>query len=363
MGERQELFVRHKTVSVRCGSVAIGGGAPVSIQTMAKTDTRDVEATVTQVREAVNAGADIVRLAVPDAEAAEAFREIRKRVRCPLVADIHFDYSLAISCLESGADKVRVNPGTIGGLERLLRVAEKAMERGAAIRIGVNSGSVEEDILEKHGGPTPLAMVESARRSLDVLQAQGISGIVVSLKSSSVRDTIRSYALMARESTWPLHVGVTEAGPGLSGVVKSAAGISTLLAMGIGDTIRVSLTGSPVEEVSAGREILQAMEVRRFGPEIISCPTCGRTEVDLVSIAREVARRLEEYDVPIKVAVMGCPVNGPGEAREADVGVACGRDGGILFARGQVLGSVPQDQIVDALLRLVAAEAEKRRRE
>jgi (E)-4-hydroxy-3-methylbut-2-enyl-diphosphate synthase len=330
---------------------------------MTKTDTRDIEATVAQVDEAVDAGADIVRLAVPDVEAAEAFARIRKRSRCPLVADVHFDYSLAIACLESGADKVRVNPGNIGGLDRLLEVARKATERGAAIRVGVNRGSVEKDILAKHDGPTPQAMVESAKRSLDWLEGHGIGGIVVSLKSSSARDTVRSYVLMSRETAWPLHVGVTEAGLGLSGVVKSTAGISTLLAMGIGDTVRVSLTGSPVDEVRTGQEILQATGVRSFGPEIISCPTCGRTQVDLAAIAREVADRLKQYDLPIKVAVMGCAVNGPGEAREADVGVACGRDGGVLFSHGQALGRVPQDQIVDALLRLVAAERQRFRRE
>ena len=361
MDYARELFSRRRTNAVRCGSVMIGGSSPVSVQTMTKTDTRDVDSTVSEIRKVLEAGADIVRVAIPDAPAAEAFGKIRKRVRCPLVADIHFDYRLAIECLRKGADKVRVNPGNIGGLERLLLVAEEARRHGAAIRIVVNSGSLEKDILEKHGGPTPEALVESAQRSLAALEDRGFESIVVSLKSSSVKDTVLSYVLMSSRTAWPMHIGVTEAGPGLSGVVKSTAGISVLLALGIGDTIRVSLTGSPVEEVEAGRQILQAVGAATYGPDLISCPTCGRTQVDLLPIAKEVARRLREFDAPIKVAVMGCPVNGPGEAKEADVGVACGRDGGVLFVHGQVIGRVPQAQLVDALLGLVAAEARTRR--
>jgi len=355
------MFSRRRTNAVRCGSAVIGGGSPISVQTMTKTDTRDVDATVSEIRRAVEAGADIVRVAVPDAQAAEAFGEIRKRVRCPLVADIHFDYRLAIECLRKGADKVRVNPGNIGGMDKLLLVADEARRQGAAIRVGVNSGSLEKEILEKHGGPTPQAIVESACRSLAALEDRGFGNIVISLKSSSVKDTVSSYALMASRTAWPMHVGVTEAGPGLAGVVKSTAGISVLLAMGIGDTIRVSLTGSPVEEVEVGRQILQAVGAAAYGPDLISCPTCGRTQVDLVPVAQEVARRLKEFDAPMKVAVMGCPVNGPGEAREADVGVACGREGGIIFAHGQVVGRVPKERLVDALIDLVAAEARARR--
>lgn len=357
-----ELFRRRETIPVRCGSITIGGGAPVSIQTMTKTDTRDSAATVAQINQAVDAGADIVRVAIPDFQAAEALRAIKRGARCPIVADIHFDHALAIACIENGADKVRVNPGNLGGLDKLLLVADAAKARGASVRIGVNSGSVEADILAKHGGPTPEALVESACRSLCFLAEHDARDLVVSLKSSSVKDTIRSYALMSRETRWPFHIGVTEAGPGLSGVVKSAAGISSLLTIGIGDTIRVSLTGTPVEEVEAAREILQAMEARRFGPDLISCPTCGRTQVDLISIARQVAERLKQFDAPLKVAVMGCPVNGPGEAKEADAGVACGRDGGILFSHGKALGRVPQEEIVDALMRLVAEEAGRLRR-
>ncbi len=355
-------FLRRETYAVRCGSVVIGGGAPVSIQTMTKTDTRDVAATVGQIREAVEAGAEIVRLAIPDQEAALALGRVRMAVNCPIVADIHFDYRLAIACIEAGADKVRINPGNLGGADKLLLVARAAAGRGAAMRVGVNSGSVEKDLLATHSGPTPEALVESALRSLRILEDGGFGGIVVSLKSSSVRDTIRAHVLLAEKTKWPFHIGVTEAGPGQRGVVKSTAGIASLLTLGIGDTVRVSLTGSPVEEVAAAKEILQAVEVRSFGPELVSCPTCGRTQVDLIPVAREVERRLRMLDVPLKVAVMGCPVNGPGEAREADAGVACGRDGGILFSHGRVLGRVAAEDLVESLMRLVEEEARRLRR-
>jgi (E)-4-hydroxy-3-methylbut-2-enyl-diphosphate synthase len=343
---------------VRCGSVTIGGGAPVSVQTMTKTDTRDVEATLAQVNRCADAGADIVRIAVPDMEAAQALQRIKKAARCPIVADIHFDHNLAIAAVQAGADKIRINPGNIGGRENLLKVAQAAKDRGAAIRVGVNAGSLEKDVLEKHGGPAPEALVESAQRSLAFLEDNGMGDFVISLKSSSVRATVKAYALMAEKTRWPFHIGITEAGPGMSGVVKSAVGISSLLTLGLGDTLRVSLTGSPLEEVKAARNILQALEAAFFGPEIISCPTCGRTQVNLIPVAEEVAERLKDMRTHLKVAIMGCPVNGPGEAKEADVGVACGRDGGILFKRGKVLGRVPEGEIVDALVRL-AREAAK----
>ncbi|MGE5578666.1 MAG: flavodoxin-dependent (E)-4-hydroxy-3-methylbut-2-enyl-diphosphate synthase [Bacillota bacterium] len=357
-----EPFERRNTRQVRCGSVAIGGGAPISIQTMTKTDTRNPGATVDQVNRAVDAGAEIVRVAVPDMEAAQALAQIVKAARCPVVADIHFDYRLAIASIEAGAAKVRINPGNLGSADKLLAVAASAKERGAAIRVGVNGGSVDKDLLEKYGGPTPKALVESAVRSLDLLSSKGCGDIVISLKSSSVRDTVEAYSLMARETDWPFHIGITEAGPGITGVVKSAAGISALLALGLGDTVRVSLTGDPVEEVQAAKEILQAAGARRFRVELISCPTCGRTQVDLIPIAKEIERRLLGLDVPIRIAVMGCPVNGPGEAREADAGVACGRDGGILFSHGKVLGRVKQEEIVESLMRLVQEEADRFRR-
>ncbi|MGI6643757.1 MAG: flavodoxin-dependent (E)-4-hydroxy-3-methylbut-2-enyl-diphosphate synthase [Bacillota bacterium] len=354
------VFRRRSTKPVRCGSVTIGGNSPISIQTMTNTDTRDIQSTIRQIEECVTAGADIVRVAIPDKKAAEALGTIKKNVSCPIVADIHFDYRLAILALKNGADKVRVNPGNIGGQARLLEVARIAKERGSALRIGINGGSLEKDILDRFGGPTPEAMVESARRSLDLLETNGIDGIVVSLKSSDVQNTIKSYSLLSRHTSWPFHVGITEAGPGLSGVIKSSAGIGSLLSLGLGETIRVSLTGSPVEEVQVARSIIQAMGVGRFGPNLISCPTCGRTQVNLVKVANEVAARLGPIRVPLTVAVMGCPVNGPGEAREADVGLACGRDGGVLFSHGKIIRTVHEDQMVDALLALVKEEVQRR---
>jgi (E)-4-hydroxy-3-methylbut-2-enyl-diphosphate synthase len=354
----ERVFRRRETHAVRCGNVVIGGGSPVSVQTMTKTDTRDVLATLAQVNQCADAGADIVRVAVPDMEAAEALRRIKAGAKCPIVADIHFDHNLAVAAIKAGADKIRINPGNIGGQERLLKVAREAKERGAAIRVGVNAGSLEREILERYGGPIPEALVESAQRSLEFLEEHGIGDLVVSLKSSSVRATVKAYVLMAEKTRWPFHIGITEAGPGTGGVVKSAVGISSLLTLGLGDTLRVSLTGSPLEEVKTARSILQAAEAAVLGPDIISCPTCGRTQVNLIAVAEEVAERHKDIRTHLKVAIMGCPVNGPGEAKEADVGVACGRDGGILFRRGNVLGRVPEGEIVDALVRL-AREAAK----
>jgi len=357
------LFYRRKSVPVECGSVTIGGDAPVSIQTMTKCDTRNVVATVKEIQEAVQLGADIVRVAIVDIEAAQALSRIKKNVSCPIVADIHFDYRLALLAIDNGADKIRINPGNIGGKDRVLQVAKKAREKGVAIRIGVNSGSLEKDIMAKYGSPVPQALVESALRHIEYLERNGVDGIVVSLKSSSVKDTIGAYVLMAERTHWPFHIGVTEAGPGRKGIVKSATGLGALLAMGIGDTIRVSLTSPSRDEVIAAREILQSLEIRLYGPEIISCPTCGRTQVDVVPIAKKVSEAVRDIKVPIKIAVMGCPVNGPGEAKGAHVGVACGRDGGILFSRGKVIGRVSSGQIVDALLSLVREEAKRFRRE
>jgi len=361
--EPSDLFRRRKTVPVACGNVVIGGEAPVSIQTMTKTLTRDVEATIREIEKCVATGADVVRVAVPDEESARALSKIKKAVSCPIVADIHFDYKLALLAIETGADKVRINPGNIGGREGLTQVAKKAKERGIPLRLGVNSGSVEKDILARYGGPTPEAMVESAQSHLSYLEDQGVPGIVVSLKSSSVKDTIAAYMLMARRTSWPFHIGVTEAGPGTRGIIKSTLGIGVLLAMGIGDTIRVSLTGSSTEEVSAGKEILQGAGLRSYGPDIISCPTCGRTQVDIIPIVKEVAEKVKTLKTPIKIAIMGCPVNGPGEAKEADLGVACGREGGILFLHGKVLGKVGPHEISDAVVALARKEEEGLRRE
>lgn len=350
---------RRRSEPVQCGSVTIGGDAPVSIQTMTKTDTRNVEATVVQIRQALSAGAEIVRVAVVDAQAAEAIRSIKEKVPCPIVADIHFDYRLAVAALESGADKIRINPGNIGGPDRFAAVLKCARERGACVRIGVNSGSIEKDILARYGGPTPEAMVESALRYIGLAEKTGFRSIVVSLKSSSVRDTVEAYLMLASRTPWPFHIGITEAGPGLGGIVKSACGIGTLLCLGVGDTLRVSLTAPPEEEAVVARYILQSTGVRAFGPEVISCPTCGRTQVDLAPIARAVSDALLNCKVPIKVAVMGCPVNGPGEAREAEVGVACGRDGGILFRRGVPVGRARESEIVERLIEMVEEEGRR----
>ncbi len=360
MGDRAAIFERRETEAVRCGDVTIGGSSPISIQTMTNTDTRDVLSTCRQIEECVSAGADIVRVSVTDSEAAQAISVIKKRITCPIVADIHFDHRLAISALENGADKVRVNPGNIGGRDRLLKVAEAARDRGACLRVGVNGGSLEKDILVKFGGPTPEALVESARRSLKFLEDNGMGSIVVSMKSSGVKETVVAYSLLAESSRWPFHIGITEAGPGSTGAIKSACGIGSLLCLGLGDTLRVSLTGSPVEEVKVAQQILQASGEKRFGPELISCPTCGRTQVDLVAIVDQVSKRLSHIKMPLKVAVMGCPVNGPGEAREADVGLACGRQGGVLFSRGRVLGTVAEEEMVNALFRLIDEEIRAR---
>ena len=342
---------------MRVGALTLGAGAPVRIQSMTKTDTGDVGATVRQVRALERAGCEIVRVAVPDHGAVASFGKIRERVSLPLVADIHFDHRLAIACIDAGADKVRVNPGNIGGTARLREVARRAGERGCAIRIGVNSGSLDRDLLQKHGGATPAALVESAVRAVKDLEAVGFRAIVVSLKASSVMHTIASYRLASRALRYPLHLGVTEAGWGLAGIVKSAVGMGALLADGIGDTLRVSLTDTPVEEVRVAREILSAVGLRRDGVEIISCPTCGRCGVDLQRTARAVRRGLEGVKAPLTVAVMGCPVNGPGEAKAADVGLAGGKGKAVIFSRGKVLKTVSETRMVDELIEAVRAQA------
>lgn len=355
------IYKRRDTTPVRCGKVMIGGRHPISIQTMTTSDTRDIPSTVAQIKAATDAGADIVRVAILDEEAARAVSAISKQVRCPIVADIHFDYRLAIAALENGAHKVRVNPGNIGGPDKLILVALKAKDTGAAIRVGVNSGSVPRDILARYGSPTPEAIVETAKRSLALLEDRGATNIVIALKSSSVPDTVLSYALMAGQTDWPFHIGITEAGPGMTGIIKSTAGIASLLTIGLGDTVRVSLTDSPVDEVRVAQDILQAVGVASFGPDVISCPTCGRTQVDLIPVACEISERVRGLKVPMKIAVMGCPVNGPGEAKEADVGLACGRDGGVLFSRGKVVGRVRSEDMISGLMSLILEEAKKRR--
>jgi len=341
---------RKKTRQVRVGDIYIGGGAPVSVQSMTKTDTRDIKATIEQISRLEDAGCDIVRVAVPDHEAAEALKTIKKAIRIPLVADIHFDYKLALECIANGADKIRLNPGNIGGRDRVRKVAEAAAQRGIPIRIGVNSGSLEKQILAKYGAVTAEGMVESALAHASMLEEFNFRDIVFSLKASSVPMMIAAYRLMAQKTDYPLHIGVTEAGTPFAGTVKSAAGIGCLLSEGIGDTIRVSLTGDPVEEVRVGIELLKALGMRKSGVELISCPTCGRTRIDLIRLANEVEQRLAGCKKNIRVAVMGCAVNGPGEAREADIGIAGGIGEALLFKKGEIIRKIPQDRIVDELM-------------
>jgi (E)-4-hydroxy-3-methylbut-2-enyl-diphosphate synthase len=335
------------------GGVPIGGDAPVSIQSMLNTKTTDVEGSLEQIKRLEIAGCQIVRLAVPDMDAVKGFREIASASPLPLVADIHFDYRLAIAAAEAGAAKIRINPGNIGGEDRVKAVVAVCKEKHIPIRIGVNGGSLEKEILVKYDHPTPEALVESALGHVRLLEEQDFHDICISMKSSSVPVTMGAYRLMDQQTDYPLHLGVTETGTEHMGVIKSAMGIGGLLCLGIGNTLRVSLTADPVREVAAAKEILQAAGLRREGPELIACPTCGRTQIDLIGLAQEVERRLQDCKKPITVAVMGCIVNGPGEAREADVGIAGGRDCGVLFAKGQKLKTLPYDQLADALLEYI----------
>ena len=341
------------TKQIHVGNVAVGGGAPVSIQSMTNTRTDDVEATLRQIRELAAAGCQIIRVAVPDMAAARAVGKIKEQCPIPLVVDIHFDYKLALEAIAAGADKVRINPGNIGDKDRVKAVADACRQRGVPIRIGVNGGSLEKPLLAKYGGVCPEAMVESAFGHIRLLEQFDFDDICVSLKSSSVPMTMKAYQLMSQESNYPLHIGVTEAGTVRMGTLKSAVGIGGLLAMGIGDTMRVSLSADPVEEVYAARDILKAAGVRKEGAELVSCPTCGRTRIDLISLANEVEQRLKAVEKPITVAVMGCVVNGPGEASAADCGIAGGVGEGLLFKKGQIVKKVPQDQLVDELFVLI----------
>ncbi len=344
---------RTETTQIRVGKVFIGGDAPVTVQSMCNTKTWDVEATVTQIRALRAAGVDIVRLAVPDERSAFAIEEIKNRTDVPLVADIHFDYRLALLCAERGIDKIRINPGNIGGEENVKAVAESCRERKIPIRIGVNAGSLEKPLLEKYGHPCPEAMVESARRHAALLLKYGFEDICLSLKSSTVPLTIAAYRLAAEEFPFPLHLGVTETGTEWNGTIQSAVGIGTLLSEEIGNTIRVSLTADPVREVSAGIAILKAAGLRTGGVKFVSCPTCGRTEINLIALAEEVENRVRNLDRDITVAVMGCVVNGPGEAREADYGIAGGKEKGILFRKGEVLGTYPYEELLARLMELI----------
>ena len=340
----------HITRRIHIGSVAIGGGAPVSVQSMCNTDTRDAAATLEQIERLHAAGCEIVRCAVPDAAAAVALQDIVSKSPLPVVADIHFDHRLALDSLAAGVQCLRINPGNIGAPWKVKEVVQACAERQVPIRIGVNAGSLEKELLERFGHPTAEAMVESALQHIRILEELNFQDIKVSLKASDVRRTVSAYRLMAKRCDYPLHVGITEAGTTWSGTIKSAVGIGALLADGIGDTLRVSLTGDPVEEVRVGWEILKALELRERGPVFVSCPTCGRCQIDLISVAEEVERRLHDLPRKLVIAVMGCVVNGPGEAREADLGIAGGRGQGLLFRHGEVVRKVPEDQLADALV-------------
>lgn len=345
------MYGRKKTRVIDIGGVKIGGDNPIAIQSMCNTDTRDAASTIKQINSLEAAGCEIARVAVPDGEAAEALKEIIRKINIPLVADIHFDYRLALAAIDAGVDKLRINPGNIGSEDRVKAVVDKAKERKIPIRIGVNSGSLEKSILEKYGRVTSEGLVESALRHTAILEKYDFYDTVISIKASSVPKSLDTYTLLSEKADYPLHVGITEAGTVYSGTIKSAVGIGAILSRGIGDTIRVSLTGDPVEEVRAAKEILKSMELRRFGVEFVSCPTCGRTSVDLIKIAGLVEERCKNVQKNIKVAVMGCAVNGPGEAREADIGIAGGKNCGLIFKKGQILRSVPEDRLVDELMK------------
>ncbi len=338
------------TQRIRLGDLEIGGGAPVAVQSMTNTDTRDVTATVAQIERLAQAGCELVRVAVPDESAALCLGRIKEAIDLPLVADIHFDHRLALQALEQGVDGLRINPGNIGGRSAVQSVAAAAKERQAPIRVGVNAGSLQSDLLAKYGRATPEALVESALWEIGQLEDCGFDLIKVSLKSSDVLDTVAAYRLMAARTDYPLHLGVTEAGTLIAGTVKSSLGIGMLLAEGIGDTFRVSLTRDPVEEIRVAYEILRALDIRHYGPEIISCPTCGRCEIDLFGLVEQVEAGLAGVITPIKIAVMGCIVNGPGEARSADVGIAGGRGQGILFRRGELVRKIPEADLAETLV-------------
>jgi (E)-4-hydroxy-3-methylbut-2-enyl-diphosphate synthase len=350
---------RKKTRPIQVGHVTVGGEAPISVQSMTNTMTQAVEDTVAQIQRLESAGCEIVRVAVPDEEAASALRRIKKQVTLPVIADIHFDYRLAIAAIRSGADGIRINPGNIGSRKKVDAVVNCAKDHRVAIRIGVNSGSLEKDLLKKYGGATAEGMVESALRHIETIRALDFDQVKVSLKASDVIRTVDAYRMLAEQTDLPLHVGVTEAGGLYPGIVKSTLGIGLLLAQGIGDTLRVSLTRDPIEEVRVGFEILKALDIRRRGPDIISCPTCGRCRIDLFDIAERVEKAVLLKSVPIKLAIMGCMVNGPGEAREADIGIAGGDGIGILFKKGEVVKKFPENQLVEVLL----SEVEKLEKE
>jgi (E)-4-hydroxy-3-methylbut-2-enyl-diphosphate synthase len=340
---------RRKTRQIQLGNVKIGGGAPVAVQSMTNTHTDDAAATLAQINRLAEAGCDIVRCAVPDMAAAEALKEIVKKSPIPVIADIHFDYKLAIAAMENGADKIRINPGNIGSTERVKAVVDAAKERNIPIRVGVNSGSLEKPLIEKYGGVTAEGIVESALDKVHMIEDLGYDNLVISIKSSDVLMCVKAHELLAGKTVYPLHVGITESGTVNSGNIKSAIGLSLILSQGIGDTIRVSLTGDPVEEIKSAKLILRTLGLRKGGIEVVSCPTCGRTQINLIDLATRVEKLVEDYPLDIKVAVMGCVVNGPGEAKEADLGVAGGIGEGLLIKHGEIIKKLPEDQLLPAL--------------
>lgn len=340
---------RDNTKVINIGQCAIGGGNPVAIQSMTNTKTEDVEATVSQILRLEEAGCDIIRCAVPTMEAARALSKIKERIHIPLVADIHFDYKLAIAAIENGADKIRINPGNIGSEERVKAVVDAAKERNIPIRVGVNSGSLEKEIIEEYGKVTAEGLVKSALNKVHMIEKMGYDNLVISIKSSDVLMCIRAHELIAKETDYPLHVGITESGTIMSGNIKSAIGLGNILYQGIGDTIRVSLTGDPVEEVRSAKLILRTLGLRKGGVTVVSCPTCGRTQIDLIGLAGKVENLVKDMDLDIKVAVMGCVVNGPGESREADIGIAGGKGEGLLIKKGEIIKKVPENELLGAL--------------
>ena len=340
---------RDNTKAIRIGNVAIGGGNPIAIQSMTNTKTEDVEATVAQILALEKVGCEIIRCAVPTMEAAEALKEIKKRIHIPLVADIHFDYRLAIAAIENGADKIRINPGNIGDISRVKAVVDKAKEYNIPIRVGVNSGSLEKNLVEKYGGVTAEGIVESALDKVHIIEELGYDNLVVSIKSSDVLMCVKAHELIAEKCQYPLHVGITEAGTILSGNIKSSVGLGIILHEGIGDTIRVSLTGDPLEEIKSAKLILRTLGLRKGGIEVVSCPTCGRTKIDLIGLANQVEEMVQDIQLDLKVAVMGCVVNGPGEAKEADIGIAGGIGEGLLIKKGEIVKKVKEEELLETL--------------
>lgn len=344
---------RKKTREIVIGNVKIGGNNNIAIQSMCNTDTRNIKATIEQIKRLEKEGCEIVRVAVPDMEACDAIKQIKQQINIPLVADIHFDYRLALKVMENGINKIRINPGNIGDTERIKQVITMAKQKNIPIRIGVNSGSLEKDILQKYGQVTPEGLIESALRHVNIIEQYDYENIVVSIKASNVPFSIQTYSMLSNKIDYPLHLGITESGTVSTGTIKSSVGIGAILSMGIGDTIRVSLTGDPVEEVKVAKEILKSLGLRKFGIEFVSCPTCGRTEVDLISIANQVEKHCKNINKDLKVAVMGCAVNGPGEAKEADIGIAGGKGYGLIFKKGEILKKVPENMLIPELLSLI----------